>query len=74
MKSKNEMRLLFTGFSKLIRDMERHVLEVVRHPKAKPENLAEVHEMYTHAYSRWAAVRSKLQQKYPDTGLPWNSK
>lgn len=67
-------RRLYVEVSKNLDAMGQRVLELMRHPDASPEDLTVAHRAYADAYNRWATVKFKLQQKYPDRGLPWNYK
>ncbi len=68
------LRKMYQKVTNDLNTMGMHVLELVRHPEATPEQLTQAHEAYSHAYEMWQQVRFKLNHKYPGYMYPWGYK
>ena len=68
------LRKVYQKVTDAMNFMGIHVLELVRHPEATPEQLTQAHEAYSRAYEMWSQVRFRLSHKYPGYTYPWSYK
>lgn len=52
-------------------DMEKKVLEIMRHPEAKPEDIEMVRKTYADAYQTMLKAEDRIRSKFGNYSTPY---